>query len=194
MWLRFYLWPISPDEYVVNVAETVAKQITVSQEILLNSIISFSETGFSGWSWRKKITFNIHLNWKASEYGGWEPINSTSVTSLLFSPCLAVSSFQPNRKLSIVWGIWLYKQLIWVVPIWSLSFFRDWAPHLSLNESRPPAALCFASTAQVIAVVWNWPKVTLKTDLTFPSPRLPICKVRALAASASCQWKALRTG
>lgn len=62
MRLRFYLWSISPDEYAVNVAETVTKQITVSREILLNSIISFSENSFSVWSWKKKIAFNIHLN------------------------------------------------------------------------------------------------------------------------------------
>lgn len=59
----FYFWSIRPDENVVNVAETVTKQITMSQEILLNSIISFSESSFSEvWSRRKKITFNIHLN------------------------------------------------------------------------------------------------------------------------------------
>lgn len=41
MWLNFYLWSISLDEYVVNVAETITKQITMSQEILLNPVISF---------------------------------------------------------------------------------------------------------------------------------------------------------
>ena len=64
------------------------KQITMSQEIVLNSIISFSESGFSVWRWKKKITFYIHLNWKAAECGGWEPINSRSVTSFLFSSYL----------------------------------------------------------------------------------------------------------
>lgn len=102
MWLLFYLWSISPDEYVVNVAEIVAKQITMSQEILLNSIISFSESSFPVWSWRKKITFNIHLNRKAAECGDWDPINSRSVTSFPRSRSLAASSFQLNRKLSII--------------------------------------------------------------------------------------------
>lgn len=85
MWPHFYLGSISPDEYVVNVAETTTKQVTMSQEILLNSVISFSESSFSVWSQRKKIAFNIHLNWEAAECGGWYPINSWSVTSFLFS-------------------------------------------------------------------------------------------------------------
>lgn len=71
MWLHFYLWSISLDEYAVNVAETVTKQSTMSQEILLNSVISFSESSFSVWRWRKQITFYIHLNWKGAECGSW---------------------------------------------------------------------------------------------------------------------------
>lgn len=94
MWLHFYLWSISLDEYVVNVAETITKQITMSQEILLNSIISFSESSFSVWSWRKKITFHIHFNWKAAECSGWYPINSKSVTSFLFSALPSCFQFQ----------------------------------------------------------------------------------------------------
>ena len=75
------------------------KQITMSQEILLNSIISFSESGFSVWRWKKKITFYIHLNWKAAECGGWEPINSRSVTSFLFSAFPGCFQFQVEQKI-----------------------------------------------------------------------------------------------
>lgn len=99
MWLHFYLWSISLDEYGVNVAETLTKQITMSQEILLNSIISFSESGFSVWRWKKKITFYTHLNWKAAECGGWEPINSRSVTSFLFSAFPGCFQFQVEQKI-----------------------------------------------------------------------------------------------
>lgn len=99
MWLHFYLWSISLDEYEVNVAETLTKQITMSQEIVLNSIISFSESSFSVWRWKKKITFYIHLNWKAAECGGWEPINSRSVTSFLFSALPGCFQFQVEQKI-----------------------------------------------------------------------------------------------
>lgn len=113
---------ISLDEYGVNVAETLLCQITMSQEILLNSIISFSESGFSVWRWKKKITFYIHLNWKAAECGGWEPINSRSVTSFLFSAFLAVSSFKLNRKLSIIWQIWAHGPASLIILALSLFF------------------------------------------------------------------------
>lgn len=142
MWLHFYLWSISPDEYVVNVAEIVTKQITMSQEILLNSIISFSESSFSVWSWRKKITFNIHLNWKAAECGGWYPINSRSVTSFLFfslAELLPVSSGIENCQSSGESG--RIVQLTWIPlagPCFSVVI-RSVPPH---KWKQPVVCVC----------------------------------------------------